>query len=585
MKQITTLLILLIIGFSSIISQDNNPRKVSDVKEDGWNVYSSHIQKHTPVQKDLIDPVGTVPFPPNYYDYVTNGNNLRQLWVHGDTVIVGVDWTDSLDAQVSHARRTLYQLSFDGGASWLTTAALVTNNGSAYPHIYLVNIGGTPTVALAGREFEGTTRRGYSGFDILLGIGSVTTNLVPSPGADYFGYKLDNTFLVGPYQGGDTVISIKYNYSNNTYSNKVVIAEPPTDVSVNARTFGVCADNGQNVFIMWWNSASPTKLLAKESNNGGTTFGSMVTVITEGFVVNGDQVAPWFGADVIYKPGTTTILAAFNTLAPGNFSTAQGTKLLFWSPAINGGNPVNIADRTNFPILMDTAAYNQRTAELQVGMTAASHPSLAYTSDNSRLICVYSGQQTDTSSYNFSFNDIYLSYSDDDGATWTTPRNLTNTPNLDEIYPVISKTGNFATNVGITYKLSEFPGSTSFTNTATPISLNYQIYRRYDPVTGNPIGVKTISNEVPQLYYLHQNFPNPFNPSTKIRFELPKNDNVTLKIYDAAGKEVVILVNNEFINAGLKEVEFNASNLASGVYYYVLKSGSFTDSKKMILLK
>ncbi|RPI12336.1 MAG: exo-alpha-sialidase, partial [Ignavibacteriae bacterium] len=543
MKKISVFLTILVL-FSSVISAQDNARKKLDASiENGWNVVSGYVYKYAKTQRDLIDPPNTVPFPPNYYDYVTNGNNLRQFWIHGDTVIVAVDRTDSASAQTSNARRSYYQVSYDGGNTWLTDALQVSTEGTAYPNIYLVNIGSDRTVAMSGRAFEGTTQRGYGGFDLTLGIGSVSSGLVPEPGRDYFAYKLNNTHLVGSYQGGDTVISIKYNFTNNTFSDKVIIASPPDEVGVSARTFSVCADNGQNVFIMWWHSVSPTKLIARESNNGGTSYGSTVTIITEGLTINGDAVAPWFGADIIYKPGTTTICAAFNTLAPGNFSTAQGSKLLFWSPAINNGTPVNIADRTNYPLLQDTGAFNNRTTELQVGMTAVSHPSLAYSTDGSRLICVYSGMQADTSSYNFAFNDIYVSYSDNNGATWSTPRNLTNTPNIDEIYPVISKTGNTQNNIGITFKLSEFPGATSFTNTTTPISLNYQIFRRYDPVTGNPIGINTISNEVPQSFKLHQNYPNPFNPSTKIRFELPKSEVISLKIYDLLGKEVAAVVN------------------------------------------
>ncbi len=85
-------------------------------------------------------------------------------------------------------------------------------------------------------------------------------------------------------------------------------------------------------------------------------------------------------------------------------------------------------------------------------------------------------------------------------------------------------------------------------------------------------------------YALAQNFPNPFNPSTIIRYQLPKDGIVTLKIYDILGSEVATLVNEEKV-AGKYEVNFNASNFASGVYIYKIQAGSFINSKKMILLK
>ena len=89
---------------------------------------------------------------------------------------------------------------------------------------------------------------------------------------------------------------------------------------------------------------------------------------------------------------------------------------------------------------------------------------------------------------------------------------------------------------------------------------------------------------LPVTYSLSQNYPNPFNPSTKIHYSIPREGNVTLKIYNIIGQEVASLV-NEYQKPGNYEVNFNASLLASGMYIYRIQSGSFTDVKKMILLK
>jgi len=102
------------------------------------------------------------------------------------------------------------------------------------------------------------------------------------------------------------------------------------------------------------------------------------------------------------------------------------------------------------------------------------------------------------------------------------------------------------------------------------------------PVT-SPTSVSTTSQL--QLHYvLYQNYPNPFNPSTTIRYELPKASYVTLKIYNVLGQEVATLVNEEK-PAGNYEVNFNASNLSSGVYFYKIKAGSYVETKKMNLIK
>jgi photosystem II stability/assembly factor-like uncharacterized protein len=98
------------------------------------------------------------------------------------------------------------------------------------------------------------------------------------------------------------------------------------------------------------------------------------------------------------------------------------------------------------------------------------------------------------------------------------------------------------------------------------------------------IAVTPISTEVPQTYNLEQNYPNPFNPTTTIRYSIPKASNVTVKIYDMLGHEVMTLV-NEFQNAGTYQGRVDASNFASGIYFYTIKAGSFFDTKKMSLIK
>jgi hypothetical protein len=96
--------------------------------------------------------------------------------------------------------------------------------------------------------------------------------------------------------------------------------------------------------------------------------------------------------------------------------------------------------------------------------------------------------------------------------------------------------------------------------------------------------VEEISSLTPKTYNLSQNYPNPFNPSTTINFSLPNNEFVTLKVYNILGGEVATLVNRE-LTAGSYEFDFNASNLASGIYFYELKAGNFAEIRKMNLLK
>ena len=98
------------------------------------------------------------------------------------------------------------------------------------------------------------------------------------------------------------------------------------------------------------------------------------------------------------------------------------------------------------------------------------------------------------------------------------------------------------------------------------------------------IGIKNVSSEIPNGYKLLQNYPNPFNPTTKIRFSLPKNSFANLVVFDALGRELETLV-NEQLNAGTYEADWSANKFSSGVYYYRLNTGDFTETKKMILIK
>ena len=89
---------------------------------------------------------------------------------------------------------------------------------------------------------------------------------------------------------------------------------------------------------------------------------------------------------------------------------------------------------------------------------------------------------------------------------------------------------------------------------------------------------------VPEIFILEQNYPNPFNPSTSIKYSIPEGGFVTLDVYNLLGEKVTSLVNG-VQEAGRYEINFDASNLASGIYVYSLRSGSFNLVKKMLLMK
>ncbi len=126
-------------------------------------------------------------------------------------------------------------------------------------------------------------------------------------------------------------------------------------------------------------------------------------------------------------------------------------------------------------------------------------------------------------------------------------------------------------------------------SSATSSSLNYSADGVIDLIQydDSPNGMPSVNVDelmTPTKYSLEQNYPNPFNPTTTIEFSIPKDANVTLKIFDVLGKEVATLVNDQKA-AGTYILNWNASNFSSGLYFYRVTAGEFTDTKKMFLVK
>ena len=103
-------------------------------------------------------------------------------------------------------------------------------------------------------------------------------------------------------------------------------------------------------------------------------------------------------------------------------------------------------------------------------------------------------------------------------------------------------------------------------------------------LVGRPSSVERLSNSVAETFALQRNFPNPFNPTTTIRFDLPQSNAVTLKVYTTLGEEITTLIDKELVG-GTYEVEWSPSNLASGVYLYRLRNGADVQTKKMLLVR
>jgi hypothetical protein len=146
-----------------------------------------------------------------------------------------------------------------------------------------------------------------------------------------------------------------------------------------------------------------------------------------------------------------------------------------------------------------------------------------------------------------------------------------------------------STDGGTTFPFIIFDKSGANLATAPASSSNFKPtsasqWGRYAVRIGNVTSTNPIFTSLPLEYSLEQNFPNPFNPKTKIKFSIPKKEYIKLIVHDILGKEIKILENSKK-KTGTYEYEFNSDNLPSGIYFYTLKAGEFKATRKMLIIK
>lgn len=213
-------------------------------------------------------------------------------------------------------------------------------------------------------------------------------------------------------------------------------------------------------------------------------------------------------------------------------------------------------------------------------------------------------------------SEIYFKSSTNNGLTWSADRRLTNngsiswSPTLTVSNSILHiawmdyREGNFeifykrSTDYGKNWyedtrltNNSRWSENPAFAVSSTILHMVWDdkregfngVYYKRNP-TGNKIGLVNLDPVIPLSFTLYQNYPNPFNPETNIKFALPIAGNVKVVVYNSIGEKIISIL-NEYLDAGTYEAKFNALSLSSGVYFYKLITGTFTDTKKMILLK
>ncbi|MBU1937613.1 T9SS type A sorting domain-containing protein [bacterium] len=227
------------------------------------------------------------------------------------------------------------------------------------------------------------------------------------------------------------------------------------------------------------------------------------------------------------------------------------------------------------------------------------------------LYCSYMKYDSSTTSEGgYEMADVIVTVSTNNGRYWAVGTNVTNTTPVEDPVPagqsmnereatlaklvtngqlhmeyVLDKdAGAFPQEEGIATLNQVFYHQIPVNEIATlPLVENYPMH--WDSSHHPPLSASVFSHNLPEQFLLYQNYPNPFNPTTMMQFDLRRHSNVTLKIFNVLGQEVATLLHDAPLSAGVHQVEFDGSHLASGVYIYTLSSDGFAASKKMVLLK
>jgi hypothetical protein len=291
----------------------------------------------------------------------------------------------------------------------------------------------------------------------------------------------------------------------------------------------------------------------------------------------------------------------------------------FAQPKINEGfetsDSINLPtgwtkwNNASFPIDPFTNWTVRDTGSLQPGLSDAR--TVAHSGTKSCAATWLIGEDTSTTALgvgdawlvtkkveNITANDVLKFWMTGGSATWddslqvwlsflgNTPQDFLNssTKLMDKYFPAGSTYGLF---VDTSFSLAAYAGSDSvwvgfryymdLSNAGFVVTVD-------DIWLGDPTSVQQIGNNIPDKFALKQNYPNPFNPTTTIQFDLAKNTDVTLIVFNSLGQEVARVFEG-YKQAGSYEADFDASKLSSGTYYYRLTTDNFVDTKKMMLIK
>ena len=332
----------------------------------------------------------------------------------------------------------------------------------------------------------------------------------------------------GPSRG------IKFRKSSNAGLNwsSTVSVTPSTS----AQGSNICSGVNGEIFIVWRQSG----IKFDRSTNGGTSFGTDVTISSESSNLNDSY--PFICVD--YSQGSR-----------------RGHVYVVFADDRNGNDDIWLQRSTN-----GGANWLVNPIRVNSALPGDQFWPVVRCDINGDLYVTYYDQQSGLNSY--------LARSTDGGIIWTNE--------------ILSDMSFFGNSPNSDVRFGDYIEMDVYNGRVVPVWTddraggdNQEIY---SAVVDYSVGIIQNSSVSPENYNLYQNFPNPFNPSTSIKFDIPKKSFVRVSVYDAIGREVAALVNND-LSPGEYSVDWNAAAFPSGVYFYRINTGQYTEIKKMMLIK
>jgi hypothetical protein len=472
-------------------------------------------------------------------------------------------------------RTCIYFGSIDAGYSWFELGTVPDSSRAGFPAIYGTS-DGRAVIVNHNNFFDQTTRSSlfidsdpfhynFTAYD----PGTQTNTLWPR------GLVTDegNVFLVALTDPGDSLAFNFFDSSLGSFTGWLVggVTRPE------AYTFSM-SDGGTIGFTyIGGEGVNDGDVFYRETTDGGITWSPSIKIFNCP-AEQGIAVGALRGINLNFYGEEPCVVFEvcqqdFNS---GGYFPRLPNEILFWSPSVNGGVPKVIADGNNVPFAPSLNPEDVFPPLCRPVMGHSETQDLIYVAFSAATENVYVGADSIT------YFAGYITFSSDGGQNWYwEPEKFTpEFPLLDwkyisglSIYPVYQT-------FPIVFTIHFVLQADSLEAKTNPLLLSTQYY--HASFTNNPPSV----NDIRKLnaYNLEQNYPNPFNPNTTINYQIPELSFVTLKVYDVLGSEITTLVNEEK-PVGSYEVEFDATILSSGVYFYRLQAGSFVETKKMVLMK